>query len=79
MVRNTLSANIDDEGKMLELETIDVVRTIFPQEFLLLVEKSKNFEFVGWWNNWNLGEPIEKAVRITRPITLLRRNNVEQT
>ena len=79
MVRNTLTAKIDNEGKMLELETIDVVRTIFPQEFLLLVEKSKNFEFVGWWNNWDLEEPIGKAVRIRRPITLLRRINPEQS
>lgn len=73
MVRNTLTAKIDDQGKVLDLETVDEVRTIFPQEFLLLVEKSKSFEFVGWWNNWNLAEPIERADWIRRPITLLRR------
>jgi hypothetical protein len=50
-----------------------VVRTIFPQEFLLLVEKSRQFEFIGWWNLWNLEEPVEKAEHIDRPITVIRR------
>jgi SAM-dependent methyltransferase len=72
-VRNTLTANIDDAGKLLKLETEDVVRTIFPQEFLLLVERSKKFEFLGWWNDWKLDAPIERATRITRPIVLLRK------
>ncbi len=72
-VRNTLTANINDGGKLLKLKAEDVVRTIFPQEFLLLVERSKKFEFLGWWNNWKLEEPIEEATRITRPIVLLRR------
>ena len=33
-------------------------------------------EFVGWWNNWNLQEPITEVrgfEKIARPITLLRR------
>ncbi len=72
-VRNTLTANIDDAGHQLKLEAIDIVRTIFPQEFLLQVEKSGQFEFLGWWNNWNLEEPVEKAARIRRPIVLLRK------
>ena len=75
-VRNTVTTKIDDEGKMIELEAVDVARTIFPQEFLLLVEKSKKFEFIGWWNDWKLEEPVEKATRIRRPIALLRRKNL---
>ena len=81
-VRNTLTANIDDGGKLLKLEAEDVVRIIFPQEFLLLVEMSKKFEFLGWWNNWKLEEPIGEATRIARPIVLLRRipkNPLKQT
>jgi SAM-dependent methyltransferase len=77
-VRNTLTANIDDGGNLLKLDTEDVVRTIFPQEFLLLVERSKKFEFLGWWNNWKLEEPIRAATRITRPIVLLRRKNLQE-
>jgi len=71
--RNKLVADVDDHGKVLHLGEIEVSRTIFPQEFLLLIEKSERFEFVGWWNNWNLQEPIEMAKNIERPITLIRR------
>ncbi len=71
--RHKLSADVDDHGKIVHLESVEEFRTFFPQEFLLLVEQSKTFEFIGWWNNWNLNEPVEKAVRIDRPITLIRR------
>lgn len=71
--RHKILTDVDDHGKMLHLESVETTRTIFPQEFLLLVEKSGKFEFIGWWNNWNLSEPIEKAERVSRPITLIRR------
>ncbi len=77
-IRNMLTASIGDGGKLLKLEAEDVVRTIFPQEFLLLVERSKKFEFLGWWNNWKLEEPIRDATRITRPIVLLRRKSLQK-
>jgi len=73
MWRSRLITDVDDHGKMLHLENTEVSRTIFPQEFLLLLEKSGAFEFVGWWNNWNMAEPIEVAKVINRPITLIRR------
>lgn len=68
-----LLMNVDDRGKELHLETHEVTRAIFPQEFLLLVEKSGRFEFVGWWNNWDLDEPLEGAEQISRPIAVIRR------
>jgi len=70
---NRIIVDVDDHGKMLHLENIEVLRTIFPQEFLLLLEKSGLYEFVGWWNNWNMAKPIEVAKSINRPITLIRR------
>lgn len=72
-VRNTLTITVEHNGKVRTLGSDDVVRTVFPQEFLLLVERSRNFEFLGWWNNWNLGQPISTATRIRRPIILLRK------
>jgi len=71
--RNKVVADVDDHGKVLHLGDIEVSRTIFPQEFLLLIEKARRFEFIGWWNNWNMAEPIEVAKSIDRPITLIRR------
>ena len=73
MVKNTLIADVNDDGKRLQLESVDVVRTIFPQEFIALAEEFDKFEFLGWWNHWDLQEPVEKATRISRPIVLLRR------
>ncbi len=71
--KHKILADVDEHGKILHLETVEVGRTIFPQEFLLLVEKSGRFEFIGWWNDWNLDESVEKAEQISRPITVLRR------
>ena len=49
-------------------------RAIFPQEFMLAATKLHNFEFVGWWNDWNLQQPLgEGRGEIVRPITVLRR------
>jgi SAM-dependent methyltransferase len=71
--RNRLLAEVHDHGRTLHLGSTENTRTVFPQEFLLLIEKQRVFEFVGWWNNWNLAEPIEKATHIERPIALIRR------
>jgi SAM-dependent methyltransferase len=32
-----------------------------------------DFEFVGWWNNWDLTQPLGEIQKISRPITILRR------
>lgn len=33
-----------------------------------------DFEFVGWWNDWDLSLPLDEVTRgIVRPITILRR------
>ncbi len=71
--KDRLVAYVDDHGKKLQFEKVDIVRVVFPQEFLLLVGKSGVFEFIGWWNNWHLHEPLETAKRIERPITIIRR------
>jgi SAM-dependent methyltransferase len=68
-----LRLEIDDHGRNLNLESVDRVRVIFPQELLLLVEKSRAFEFIGWWNKCDLDSPMEQASTVDRPITLLRR------
>jgi hypothetical protein len=57
----------------MHFESADITKVIFPQEFLLLIEKTKIFEFVGWWNNWDIDKPIEKAKKFKRPLILVRR------
>ncbi|MBM3243054.1 hypothetical protein FJZ31_42895 [Candidatus Poribacteria bacterium] len=67
------SMDVLDNGKKVRLESVEVSRVVFPQEFLLLLEKSGKFEFIGWWNHWNFDAPVEKAEHVSRPITVIRR------
>jgi len=68
------TVEVIEEGrktKVFRTERLDKI--IFSQEFLELVEKNGKFEFVGWFNNFSLAEPLENAKKINRPMTLLRR------
>jgi hypothetical protein len=67
-----LNVDVQESGKEKHFESTDITKVIFPHEFLLLIERTKKFEFVGWWNNWNINEPIEKARKFERPLILVR-------
>ena len=76
LVEETLTLKVVDESAVHHLSETAVYRVIFPQEFLLLIEHAGEFEFVGWWNNWDLESPLGDVAdprRISRPIALLRR------
>lgn len=49
---------VDDHGKKLRLEEPHRKRLIFAGEFRQFIEESRSFEFVGWWNQWNLDDSI---------------------
>ncbi len=69
----TLVFEITDHGQKLTITGTDVKRAIYPQEFLLLISSLRHFEFIGWWNNWDLSQPMDQATKISRPIALIRR------
>lgn len=70
----TIKLEVNDRGKKFDIVGTDVKRAIYPQEFLMLVYSLRDFEFLGWWNNWNLKKPLENAGdKINRPIILLRK------
>jgi len=69
----TIVLEIYDHGKHHTITGKNVKRAIYPQEFLCLMRSLKDFEFVGWWNNWDLGQPLEQTSEINRPIILVRR------
>lgn len=69
----TIILEVDDHGKKLSLNEKDIKKAIYPQEFLCFISGLKGFEFVGWWNNWDLSQPLEKADKISRPIVLVRK------
>lgn len=66
---------LEGESSLAYSET-SLKRVIFPQEFLQIIQQIHEFEFVGWWNCWDLDQPlagIQDPKQISRPITLLRR------
>ena len=69
----TITLNVDDHGEKHNIVGTEIKRAIYPQEFLCLISGLRDFEFVGWWNNWDLGRPLEQADKIDRPIALVRR------
>jgi SAM-dependent methyltransferase len=76
LVEETLTLEVVEDGAVSRFSGTAVNRVIFPQEFLQLVEQIREFEFVGWWNNWDLDKPlgdVKDPQKINRPITLLRR------
>ena len=76
LVEETLALKVVDDGAVHHLSETAVNRVIFPQEFLQLIEHTGEFEFLGWWNNWDLECPLGNVTdpqQISRPIALLRR------
>ena len=69
----TITLEVNDHGEKQSLIGKEIKRAIYPQEFLCFVLSFKHFEFVGWWNNWDLRQPLEQANKIDRPIALVRR------
>ncbi len=64
---------VHDHGKKITVSGKNIHRAIYPQEFKCYIANHKKFEFVDWWNNWNLEKPLDFAGKIDRPIILIRR------
>ena len=73
LFEGSLTLEIDDAGEKKVLQATALDRQIYPQEFLLFVAARSDFEFVGWWNNWDLTQSLGETQKIIRPIIVLRR------
>ncbi len=73
VIEETLTLDIDDAGAKKVIVEKWVRREIYPQEFLMFIANRIDFEFIGWWNDWDLTQPLDGAREINRPITVLRR------
>jgi SAM-dependent methyltransferase len=58
-----LTYRIDDRGAKRTIETRILAKVFFPQEFLCLVELSGRFEFLGWYNDFDLSAPVTATGR----------------
>lgn len=68
-----ITLKVNDHGKEMSFTQKDLRRGIYPQEFLFLLQGRKDFEFIGWWNDWNLEQPLKGTETISRPITIIRK------
>lgn len=69
-----LTLEVDDAGAHHRLQSRATKRALYPQEFLALIAAQGRFDFIGWWNAWDLAQPITAATQpLFRPIALLRR------
>ena len=73
MYEEVWTVNVNDHGRKRNLQMIERNRAIFPKEFLTFVRSRTDFEFVGWWRDWDLNQPITDLSTPDRPVALLRR------
>lgn len=69
----TWTVFVDDGGRRRKFEITERNRAVFPQEFLLFLQSRSDFEFVGWWQDWDLRKPITENPELSRPFVLIRR------
>jgi SAM-dependent methyltransferase len=60
-----VTLDVDDHGTTQKTESRVATKIFYPQEFLCLVELSRPFEFVGWFNDFDLEAPVTAAGRHT--------------
>jgi len=70
---DTMEFDVDDHGRHVRVSESSVVRAVCSQEFLLMLKLRGDFEFVGWWNNWDLDQPLDGVKELNRPIAIIRR------
>ena len=68
-----IKLEVNDHGHLYRIEDTEIKRAIYPQEFLFFISGRTDFEFVGWFNNWDLSQPLGPGMKISRPITIVRR------
>ncbi|MGH7318520.1 MAG: class I SAM-dependent methyltransferase [Candidatus Rokuibacteriota bacterium] len=64
---------ITEDGSRRVVTQRHKTRIVFPQELLALVQLAGGFEFVGWFSNFSLARPLERARGALMMITVLRR------
>ena len=73
MYEEVWTLDVNDRGRRRQLQMVERNRAINPNEFLAFLRNRSDFEFVGWWKDWDLDQPITETSAVTRPVALLRR------
>lgn len=73
MYEEVWTINVDDHGRHKQFEMIERNKAILPGEFLYFIKQRSDFEFVEWWNGWDLNKPIANDEQVLRPVALIRK------
>ncbi len=73
MYEETWIVDVNDKGKQKHFEMVEKNKSVLPEEFMEFINNRNDFEFVGWWRDWDLHQPIITPEHITRPVALVRR------
>jgi len=65
-----VTLDVDDHGIRHNIESRVPTKIFYPQEFLALVDLSRAFEFVGWFNYFDFAAPLRPE---GRHVAILRR------
>jgi SAM-dependent methyltransferase len=68
-----ITLEVEDHGTNKTIKQVLTKRCIYPQEFLALLAWRGRFEFVGWWEDWDLDIPVDGRDTVNRPVTIIRR------
>lgn len=72
-IAESIALVVEDHGTTVTLREQAVRREIYPQEFLMFCAQRRDFEFIGWWNDWDLRKPLDGTEVMNRPISVVRR------
>jgi SAM-dependent methyltransferase len=75
MFEETIRLQVDDHGRSCELIEQSTRWAARAGDFLSFIERNPSFEFMGWWNRWDFGQPLSGGESVDRPITVLRRTS----
>jgi len=65
--------DIDRGDRRQRYNMIERNLAIRPEEFREFIAARTDFEFVGWWRDWDLAQPIEDYDDVVRPVAIVRR------
>lgn len=63
LFREDATLEIWSHGKKKQIHSNEIRKLFFPQEFLTLIKCHKKFEFLGWFNNFDLNKRVASKGR----------------
>jgi len=68
-----LELHVDDNGRKIVVRDEADERLLFPQELSLLAAQSKTLEVVGWYGDFDIGQPLDHSPKSRRMIGVFQK------